>query len=148
MLLAALALVILQYGVGRLNERYKKQLWDPDTAALVNGRPVRRQAVDELLALGFYPPLSFQEGAGSGAVELNQLLGLLIEEELVLQAAEKEGLAATEAQAAEYLEKSNYQITDIAFMTGYENASKFAAVFKAAKGENPLEYRRKYRSDS
>ena len=51
-------------------------------------------------------------------------------------------------KAAEYLEKSKCQIADIALMTGYENASKFAAVFKAAKGENPLEYRRKYRSDS
>jgi AraC-like DNA-binding protein len=51
-------------------------------------------------------------------------------------------------KAAEYLEKSNRQITDIAFMMGYENASKFAAVFKAAKGESPLEYRRKYKNYS
>jgi AraC-like DNA-binding protein len=51
-------------------------------------------------------------------------------------------------KAAEYLEKSNHQIADIGLMTGYENASKFAAVFKAAKGESPLEYRRKYRSYS
>jgi AraC-like DNA-binding protein len=52
------------------------------------------------------------------------------------------------SKAAEYLEKSNHQITDIALMMGYENASKFAAVFKTAKGESPLEYRRKYRSYS
>ena len=51
-------------------------------------------------------------------------------------------------KAAEYLEKSNHQITDIALMMGYENASKFAAVFKAVKGERPLEYRRRYRSYS
>jgi AraC-like DNA-binding protein len=51
-------------------------------------------------------------------------------------------------KAAEHLEKSNHQIADIALMMGYENASKFAAVFKAAKGESPLEYRRKYRSYS
>jgi transcriptional regulator GlxA family with amidase domain len=49
-------------------------------------------------------------------------------------------------KAAEYLEKSRHQIADIALMTGYENASKFAAVFKAAKGESPLEYRRRYRA--
>jgi AraC-like DNA-binding protein len=51
-------------------------------------------------------------------------------------------------KAAEYLEKSKHQIADIALMTGYENASKFAAVFKSAKGESPLEYRRRYRSYS
>jgi transcriptional regulator GlxA family with amidase domain len=44
-------------------------------------------------------------------------------------------------KAAEYLEKSSRQIADIALMTGYENASKFSAVFKAIKGESPLEYR-------
>jgi AraC-like DNA-binding protein len=47
-------------------------------------------------------------------------------------------------KAAEYLEKGKEQILDIALMTGYENASKFAAVFKAAKGESPLEYRRRH----
>jgi AraC-like DNA-binding protein len=46
-------------------------------------------------------------------------------------------------KAAEYLEKSKHQIADIALMMGYENASKFAAVFKAIKGESPLEYRRR-----
>jgi AraC-like DNA-binding protein len=51
-------------------------------------------------------------------------------------------------KAAEYLEKSKRQISDIALMMGYENASKFAAVFKAAKGENPLEYRRSHGSYS
>jgi AraC-like DNA-binding protein len=51
-------------------------------------------------------------------------------------------------KAAEYLEKSNHQIADIALMIGYENASKFAAVFKAVKGESPLEYRRKHKSCS
>jgi AraC-like DNA-binding protein len=51
-------------------------------------------------------------------------------------------------KAAEYLEKSSRQITDIAFMMGYENASKFAAVFKAVKGESPLEYRRRHKNYS
>jgi AraC-like DNA-binding protein len=51
-------------------------------------------------------------------------------------------------KAAEYLKKSGQQIADIALMMGYENASKFAAVFKSAKGESPLEYRRKYGSYS
>jgi AraC-like DNA-binding protein len=51
-------------------------------------------------------------------------------------------------KAAEYLEKSGRRIADIALITGYENASKFAAVFKAAKGESPLEYRRRRRASS
>jgi AraC-like DNA-binding protein len=51
-------------------------------------------------------------------------------------------------RAAEYLEKDKHQIADIALMMGYENASKFAAVFKVAKGESPLEYRRRHRSYS
>jgi AraC-like DNA-binding protein len=51
-------------------------------------------------------------------------------------------------KAAEYLEKSGRRVGDIALMTGYENASKFAAVFKAAKGETPSEYRRRHRGFS
>jgi AraC-like DNA-binding protein len=47
-------------------------------------------------------------------------------------------------KAAEYLEKGKHQISDIALMIGYENASKFAAVFKTVKGESPLEYRRRH----
>jgi transcriptional regulator GlxA family with amidase domain len=50
--------------------------------------------------------------------------------------------------AAEYLERSGHQIADIALMTGYENASKFSAVFKAVKGESPMEYRRRYKAVS
>jgi AraC-like DNA-binding protein len=49
-------------------------------------------------------------------------------------------------KAAEYLVKSKHQISDIAFMAGYENASKFSAIFKAVKGETPLEYRRIYKT--
>jgi AraC-like DNA-binding protein len=51
-------------------------------------------------------------------------------------------------KAAEYLEKSSHQIADIALRMGYENASKFSAVFKAAKGESPLEYRRRRKGGS
>jgi AraC-like DNA-binding protein len=35
---------------------------------------------------------------------------------------------------------------DIALSIGYENASKFSATFKSAKGENPPEFRRRYRA--
>jgi AraC-like DNA-binding protein len=46
-------------------------------------------------------------------------------------------------RAAEYLEEGDRPVGDIALLTGYENASKFAAVFKLTKGESPLEYRRR-----
>jgi AraC-like DNA-binding protein len=48
-------------------------------------------------------------------------------------------------KAAEYLEKSVRPVADIALSIGYENASKFSSAFKLAKGESPLEYRRKCR---
>jgi transcriptional regulator GlxA family with amidase domain len=46
----------------------------------------------------------------------------------------------------EYLEKSVRPIADKALLMGYENASKFSAAFKLARGESPLEYRRRYRA--
>jgi AraC-like DNA-binding protein len=49
-------------------------------------------------------------------------------------------------KAVEYLEKDSRQIADIALSIGYENASKFSAAFKLAKGESPLEYRRRYKA--
>jgi AraC-like DNA-binding protein len=47
--------------------------------------------------------------------------------------------------AAAALQETRQTIADIAAAVGYENASKFAAAFKAATGQNPLEYRRKCR---
>lgn len=41
------------------------------------------------------------------------------------------------------LKETRRAVADVAAAAGYENASKFAAAFKAATGENPLEYRRR-----
>ncbi|MDR1324906.1 MAG: AraC family transcriptional regulator [Treponema sp.] len=49
-------------------------------------------------------------------------------------------------KAVEYLKEGSLPIAEIALSIGYENASKFAAAFKLAKGESPLEYRRKHRA--
>ncbi|HWR56393.1 MAG TPA: AraC family transcriptional regulator [Negativicutes bacterium] len=49
------------------------------------------------------------------------------------------------SMAATALKETGRTIADIAAAAGYENASKFAAAFKAATGHNPLEYRRQYR---
>jgi AraC-like DNA-binding protein len=51
-------------------------------------------------------------------------------------------------KAAEYLKKCGRQIGDIDSLTGYENASKFAAAFKLSKGESPLEYRRRCKAST
>ena len=46
-------------------------------------------------------------------------------------------------KAMELLEQSELSVMKIAQETGYENQSKFAAVFKTVTGDSPLEYRRK-----
>jgi AraC-like DNA-binding protein len=43
------------------------------------------------------------------------------------------------------LNETETSISEISAMVGYENASKFSAVFKASTGETPLEYRRRKR---
>ena len=48
-------------------------------------------------------------------------------------------------QAAVELLSSRKHIVEIAMDAGYDSASKFAAVFREAKGKTPLEYRREGR---
>ena len=48
-------------------------------------------------------------------------------------------------QAAVELSRSEKRIVDVAMDAGYDSASKFAAVFREAKGKTPLEYRREGR---
>ena len=51
-------------------------------------------------------------------------------------------------EASRLIEKTTYTIADISGMVGYENQSKFAAVFKTYFNCSPLEYRRlKYFED-
>jgi hypothetical protein len=93
-----LALVIFFF-----RDHYKKQLWDPRTAALVNGRPILREAVEEVLRVGSNPPLSAETEA-NGSIPISLILEKLIEEELVRQAAEREGVTVSDEEAADYLE--------------------------------------------
>jgi AraC-like DNA-binding protein len=44
--------------------------------------------------------------------------------------------------ASDALSQTDMSVSEISATVGYENASKFSAVFKAATGEAPLEYRR------
>ncbi|MDR2339349.1 MAG: SurA N-terminal domain-containing protein, partial [Deltaproteobacteria bacterium] len=103
-LLAALAVWAgVRYGPSLVEGRYRKQLWDPGVVATVNGRPITRAKVDDLLRLGFYPPLALGGGTPQGAIGLSQVLDILIEEELVLQAAEKQGIVVPEEEVARLL---------------------------------------------
>jgi hypothetical protein len=90
-------------GVSLFQELYSKQLWDPRHAALVNGRPVLREEVEEVLKAGLYPPLT-AEGGEPGTITMRQILDKLIEEELVLQAAERAGLTVTDEEVGRFLE--------------------------------------------
>ncbi|MDR3153814.1 MAG: SurA N-terminal domain-containing protein [Deltaproteobacteria bacterium] len=99
--LFAAALPVL--GVYLFQEHYKKQLWDPGHAALVNGRPILSEQVETVLKVGLYPPLS-SEGGKPGTVSMRQILDKLIEEELVLQAAERSGLTVSDSEVENFLE--------------------------------------------
>ena len=48
-------------------------------------------------------------------------------------------------KAAALLRETDMSVAEIAGRVGYDSASKFAAVFKDAKGKTPLEYRREGR---
>jgi hypothetical protein len=105
--LAALAVVCAASlpfaGVMLFQELYKKQLWDPRHAAQVNGRPVTRDQVEAVLKIGLYPPLAAESGE-PGTITMRQILDGLIEEELVMQASEREGLGVTEEEVDAFLD--------------------------------------------
>lgn len=71
--------------------------WDPEVAVLVNDRPIPKAAVNRVLEWGFYPQLG-QGGEREGAVTINQILDKLIDERLILDEAEKVGLAVSEEE--------------------------------------------------
>jgi hypothetical protein len=105
---AILAIVIMSLGVMALvifffQDQYKKQLWDPRTAALVNGVPILREAVEDVLRVGSNPPLS-AETETDGSISISLILEKLIEEELVRQAAAQEGVTVSEEEVADFLE--------------------------------------------
>ncbi len=71
--------------------------WNPDVAAVVNGRPIPRTDLDRVLEWGAYPRV----GAGGetlGAATLPRILDKLIDERLILDEAEKVGFRVKEAE--------------------------------------------------
>lgn len=75
----------LALGLGGCQE----QTWDPEVAALVNGRPIGKGAIDRVLEWGFYSDLG-QPGERESTIPL--VLDKLIDEQLILAEAEKRGL--------------------------------------------------------
>jgi hypothetical protein len=101
--IALLSLGFLALVIFFFQDQYKKQLWDPRTAALVNGVPILREAVEDVLRVGSHPPLS-AETENDGSISISLILDKLIEEELVRQAAAKEGVVVSEEETAAFLE--------------------------------------------
>jgi AraC-like DNA-binding protein len=48
-------------------------------------------------------------------------------------------------KAKEYLEKTNYSLTKIAYLTGFSDQSHFTRIFKKDTGQNPSVYKKKLR---
>ncbi|MDR1486807.1 MAG: SurA N-terminal domain-containing protein, partial [Deltaproteobacteria bacterium] len=89
--------VFLAVGVLAFQNHYKRQLWDPETAATVNGRPILRSAVEQVMELANQPNLTLTS-EDPGHVNVRQILSRLIDEELVRQAAQKEGVTVSPEQ--------------------------------------------------
>jgi hypothetical protein len=75
--------------LGACREVQEALVWSPDTAALVDGRPITMDELNQVLGWGFYGQLSQDEGAAAAAPEAVRLLVLekMIEERLVLAEA-------------------------------------------------------------
>ena len=52
------------------------------------------------------------------------------------------------AKAREYMEDKNINLTEIAFLTGYDDYTYFSKVFKKFTGVSPREYRHGSKADS
>ncbi|MDR1677721.1 MAG: SurA N-terminal domain-containing protein [Deltaproteobacteria bacterium] len=75
---------------------YRRQLWDPLTMATVNGRALPISSLEEALNLSQIGLTMTEEGDGRQI--MIRLLDRLIDEELIRQAAEKEGLKVDPAE--------------------------------------------------
>ncbi|MDR2386567.1 MAG: SurA N-terminal domain-containing protein, partial [Deltaproteobacteria bacterium] len=102
LILAPLLLaVLLALAAGAFQHFYRRQLWDPQTMALVNGRPLPISALEEVINMGYHQPFDLNEADGQEA--LARLLDRLIDEELIERAAEKEGLSVEAWEIEAYL---------------------------------------------
>ncbi|MDR3135201.1 MAG: SurA N-terminal domain-containing protein [Deltaproteobacteria bacterium] len=92
--------ILLGLAAVAFQRHYRRQLWDPLAIAKVNGQPLLTSALEEVMSLGYHQPMA-EDGQGQAA--LWQILDGLIDEELVRQAAEREGLKVDPAELGESL---------------------------------------------
>jgi hypothetical protein len=96
-------LVLLGAGTCLFRYYYQRQLWDPKTAALVNGQPIYRAALEELMQAGLNPRQSAHpQGA---ALTIRQILDRLIIEELISQEAQKSGLTIPPEEMTAFIDQ-------------------------------------------
>ena len=81
----------------------REKAWDPDVAALVNGQPIPKSAVIRVMELGFYPRPGETHDRIKGSASVVQIVGNLIDEKLILEEAEKDGLTVDEKELEESL---------------------------------------------
>lgn len=77
----------------------QERAWDPEVAALVDGRPILKSSVNRVLEWGFYP----QALSGSPRQEartIENVLEKLINEQLILAEAAKAGLTVSDSEIA------------------------------------------------
>lgn len=82
---------------------YRRQLWDPETVALVNGHPIPREALEEVMSAGGGQSLT--GGSGSSERTIRRKLESLVEEELVRQAAVEHGLVIPQSEIDKSVEE-------------------------------------------
>ncbi|MDR0548810.1 MAG: SurA N-terminal domain-containing protein [Deltaproteobacteria bacterium] len=93
--------LVLGAGTFWFKRYYHRQLWDPDTAALVNGRPISRAALEELLVAGLNART--KDNPAARALAIGQILDRLVVEELIRQKAEDAGFNIPEAEVKAYV---------------------------------------------
>lgn len=74
--------------------------WDQDIAVKVNGRPITRAALERVLEWGFQPDL---DQGGEREVNIPLILDKIINEELILDEAQKAGLVLSAAEVDDEL---------------------------------------------
>jgi hypothetical protein len=80
---------------------YRRQLWDPETAAMVNGRPIYRSSLEAVMRAGLNPGPSVRPG--EAALTIRQILDRLVAEELVRQEALAAGLEIPDDEVNAYV---------------------------------------------
>jgi hypothetical protein len=103
-------------------------VWDPEVAALVNGRPITLAEVDQVLAWGLYPQLGPDPGLPAAARAL--VLEKLIDERVILAEAALRGVSVSDEKVEEA-----FTILDSAWFGRPPPAAAAAGLRKALRNQ-------------